>query len=297
MVHPSRWPRLVGIVEDMPLIHAFDFLTNPPASSPDVVAVFGNDVTLRAWVLQQVARDGDVMQVEGETTKWSDLKDELATASLFDFGDSKRTVMVRGADPFLSSHRTELEKYAAKPGTASRFVIELDSFASNTRLYKALDKDQLLVACGAAVDTKRGVTAALRQKFICNYLAARHHSKLTKAAADALVELLGEEIGMIDTEIAKLALYLEPGGTIDESLVRDVVAGWQGKTVWQINDAIAAGDASEALRHLDKLMSGGQPPIALLPQIAWALRRLGMATAVVEYTPSKWDANADWKIR
>ena len=265
------------------MIHAFEFLTAPRSWIPDLVAVFGNDSTLRSWVLQQVAHDGDVMQVEGDTTKWSDLRDELATASLFDFGEAKRTVMVRSADTFLSTHRNELEKYAAKPGTASRFVLELDSFASNTRLYKALDKDQLLVACSAAVDAKRGVTGAMRQAFISNYLGSRHNSKLTKAAADALVELLGEEIGMIDTEIAKLSLYLDPGGTIDESLVRDIVAGWQGKTVWQINDAIAAGDASEALRHLDKLMSGGQPPIALLPQIAWALRRLGTATAVVEH--------------
>ena len=268
------------------MIHAFDFLTSPASQHPDVVGVFGGDVTLRSWVLQLVAGDGDVMQVEGDTTKWSDLKDELATASLFDFGAGKRTIIVRGADPFLSEHRSELEKYVAKPGTASRFVLELDSLAANTRLYKALDKDQLLVACYAGADGKRGVTPAMRQKFICGYLASRHQTKLTKAAADTLVELLGEEIGMIDTEIAKLALYLNPGQTIEESLVRDVVAGWQGKTVWQIDDAIAAGDASEALRHLDKLMSGGQPPIALLPQIAWALRRLGIATAVVEHTES-----------
>ena len=270
----------------MSTMHAFDYLMNPHSQPPDVVAVFGSDVTLRSWVLRQVASDGDVMQLEGEVTKWSDLKDELATASLFDFGESKRTIIVRAADPFLSSHRTELEKYVANPGKASRFVLELDSLASNTRLYKALDKAQLLVACHAGVDTKRGVTSAMRQKFICGFLASRHQCKLTKGAAETLVELLGDEIGMIDTEIAKLSLYIDPGATIDESLVRDVVAGWQGKTVWQINDAIAAGDASEAMRHLDKLMSGGQPPIALLPQIAWALRRLGTATAVVEYSES-----------
>ncbi len=88
------------------MIHAFDFLTNPPTQPPDVVAVFGSDVTLRSWALHQVASDGDVMQVEGDATKWSDLKDELATASLFDFGESKRTIMVRGADPFLSEHRS-----------------------------------------------------------------------------------------------------------------------------------------------------------------------------------------------
>ena len=222
------------------MIHAFEFLTSPPTQPPDVVAVFGSDVTLRAWALHQVASDGDVMQVEGDATKWSDLKDELATASLFDFGESKRTIMVRGADPFLSEHRSELEKYVAKPGTASRLVLELDSLAANTRLYKALEKDQLLVGCHSGTDAKRGVTPAMRQKFICGYPASRHQSKLTKGAAETLVELLGEEIGMIDTEIAKLALYRDPGETIDESLVRDIVPGWQGKTVWQIRSAPAS---------------------------------------------------------
>jgi DNA polymerase-3 subunit delta len=246
------------------------------------VALFGNDATLRCWVLQSLSADGDVTQFEGESARWSDLRDDLATASLFDLG-GKRTIVVRGADKFLSDHRPEIEKYIAKPGAASRLVLELDSLASNTRVYKALQKDHLLVACGSSTDTKLGVTAASRREFLSLYVAGRHNASISKAAADALVEMMGDDIGMLDTEIAKLALYLQPGGTIEEQLVRDVVAGWQGKTVWQITDAIAAGDAAEALRQLDKLMSGGQRPIALLPQIAWSLRRLGLATAVVEH--------------
>jgi DNA polymerase-3 subunit delta len=115
------------------------------------------------------------------------------------------------------------------------------------------------------------------------YVAARHRASLTQGATDTLVEMIGDDIGMLDTEIAKLALYCEPNQTIGEDLVKEIVAGWQGKTVWQITDAIAAGDAAEALRQLDKLMGAGQPPIAFLPQIAWSLRRLGMATAMLEY--------------
>ncbi|NND96338.1 MAG: DNA polymerase III subunit delta, partial [Pirellulaceae bacterium] len=185
----------------------------------------------------------------------------------------------------------ELEKYVAKPGTASRFILELSSLASNTRLYKAINKDHLVVACSASLDKKLGVTAASRRKFLTTYVAGRHQAKLANNAADALIEMLGDEIGMLDTEIAKLALYCEKGETIDEATVREIVAGWQGKTVWQITDAIAEGNSAEALRQLDKLMSGGQKPIALLPQIAWSLRRLGMATAVVEHREAsgrKW---------
>ncbi|MEM0924509.1 MAG: DNA polymerase III subunit delta [Planctomycetota bacterium] len=123
------------------------------------------------------------------------------------------------------------------------------------------------------------MTAAKRRTFLTEFVAPRHQARLAAPAADALIEMLGEDCGFLDTEIAKLSLYLEPGETITEPLVREVVAGWQGKTIWQITEAITSGDAAEAIKQLDKLMAGGQPAIALLPQIAWSLRRLGLATA------------------
>ncbi|TWU42069.1 DNA polymerase III subunit delta [Novipirellula artificiosorum] len=261
---------------------AFDLLSKPPAELPAVAAVYGSDTTLRSWVLAALSADGDVTSFDGDVVRWADLRDDLATASLFDF-DGKRSIIVRDADKFVSNHRPELEKYVSKPGTSNRFLLDLSSLASNTRLYKAIAGDHLVVACTSTSDKKLGITATTRRKFLCGYVAKRHQAVLAADAADALVEMIGDEIGMLETEIAKLALYRGPGEVIDEPLVRDVVAGWQGKTVWQITDAIASGDAAEAMRQLDKLMSGGQRPIALLPQIAWSLRRLGMATAVVEH--------------
>ncbi|MEM9644060.1 MAG: DNA polymerase III subunit delta [Planctomycetota bacterium] len=267
----------------MPIHHAFSWLLDDASGpAPDVVGVFGSDATLRSWVMQRIAADGDVTQFDGESVRWADLKDDLLTASLFDMGN-KRTILVRGADKFLSAHRPEIESYVASPSTANRFVLELNSLASNTRVYKGIAKNDLLVACGSSTDKKLGVTAANRRKFLSTFVAGRHQCKLTAGAADALLDMLGEEIGMLDTEIAKLATYLEPGGTIEEGLVTEIVAGWQGQTIWQITDAIAGGDTAEAMRQLDKLMSGGQRPIALLPQMAWWLRKLGMATAVVQH--------------
>ncbi|EMI54084.1 DNA polymerase III subunit delta, partial [Rhodopirellula sallentina] len=270
----------------MPKQHAFEYVagTTPTKAGDSLAIIYGNDATLRRWAIETLVGDGDWTQFDGETTRWKDLKDDLATASLFDFdaGD-KRTLAVRSADKFVSNHRTELEKYVAAPGDSTRFAIELESLASNTRLYKAANKDHLLVYCGNYTDTKQGVTAATRRKFLTGYIASRHQVKLAAGAADALIEMLGEEIGMLDTEVAKLALYVDVGGKIEEPLVRDVVAGWQGKTVWQITDAIASGDAAEALKQLDKLFTGGQKAIALLPQISWSLRRLGMATTIIEH--------------
>ena len=267
----------------MSLTHAFEFLTDDETAVEfDVAAVFGPDAALSTWSLQRLCGDADVVQVDGDTGRWSDIRDDLATASLFDMGE-KRTVVIRNADKFVSNHRPELEDYIARPGSAARLILQLDSLASNTKVYKGLDKNHLLIVCTSAVEKKYGVTAASRRKFLTHTIAPRYDTKLSTGAADALIEMLGSDIGFLDTEIAKLALYRQPKETIDEDLVRDVVSGWQGKTIWQITEAISSGNAAEAIRQLDKLMAGGQPPIALLPQIAWSLRRLGLATSIYQH--------------
>ncbi|MEL6104439.1 MAG: DNA polymerase III subunit delta [Planctomycetota bacterium] len=260
--------------------HAFDFLTAKSEGPIDysVAGLFGADSTLMGWVTSRLTGDADVLSVEGPTARWSDVRDELRTASLFDMGE-QRTVVIREADKFVSNFRSEVEKYLAEPSTSSRLVLQLESLASNTKVYKALDKSHTLVCCSGETGKKTGATAGSRRKFLQSFVAGRHQCKLASGAADTLVEMLGDDIGFLDTEIAKLSLYLAAGETIDEPLVREVVAGWQGKTIWQITEAIASGNASEAIRQLDKLISGGQPAIALLPQIAWSLRRIGLATA------------------
>ena len=71
----------------------------------------------------------------------------------------------------------------------------------------------MVVACSSSTDKKLGVTAASRRKFLTSYVANRHKTSLAGNAADALIEMMGEEIGMLDTEIAKLALYCDEGET------------------------------------------------------------------------------------
>jgi DNA polymerase-3 subunit delta len=268
----------------MTLVHAYDFLMLPLAECPPVVVAFGGDDGLRGWVIAQLNQGTDITAVDGETARWAEVQDDLATASLFSFGE-RRTVIVRNADNLVKNYRSELESYVAEPGTTSQLILELDSFPGNTRLYKSALKDQLLVQCAApqigAGRFPRPDLPKIRG-FINGFLAPRHQTKITGGAADVLVEMIGDDSSMLDTEIAKLAVHLPIGGTINEPLVRDVVAGWRGKTIWETTDAAASGNAAEALKHLDKLMSGGERAIALLPQLSWALRRLGLAMAAIE---------------
>jgi len=257
---------------------------SPPAKIPAVVIAFGSDDGLRGWIISYLSQGSDLTVIDGETARWVDLKDDLSTASLFSFGE-RRTVVVRAGDKLVKDARAELETYAADPGDAGQLVLEVETLPSNTRLYKIVAKDQMLVQCAAPQSgTGRNVRPDLTKMraFMIGYLAPRHQTKITNGACDALVDMIGDNAAMLDTELAKLAVHLPVGGTINEALVRDVVAGWRGKTIWETTDAAASGSAAEALKHLDKLMTGGERAIALLPQLSWALRRLGMAMAVID---------------
>jgi DNA polymerase III subunit delta len=268
----------------MPLVHAYDFLMSPPKDFPPVVIIFGGDTGLRGWVLSLLNQGEDITTVDGETARWVDMRDDLSTGSLFSMGE-RRTVIVRDGDKLVKDYRAEIETYVASPGDTSRLILELETLPSNTRLYKSATQAQLLVQCVAPQTGTGRVTRTDLLKirpFIINYLAPKHQTKLTTGAADTLVDMIGDSAAMLDTEIAKLAVHLPVGGTINETLVRDVVEGWRGKTIWETTDAAAAGNAAEALKQLDKLMSGGERAIALLPQLSWSLRRLGLAMAVIE---------------
>lgn len=268
----------------MPLLHAFDFLTSPPERLPSLVVAAGSDAVLRSWVITRVSAQGDVHVMDGETIRWSDLREELSAGSLF-ASDQGQTIVVRGGDKLVKDWRGELEQYAAESDHSNRLVLELEQFPGNTRLYKLVNHQHLTIGCSPPQSGSGRYSqpdTARIGRFLIDQVAPRYRTGLTKGAANALVEMLGDNIGLLDSEVAKLAVHLDEGATIDESLVREVVAGWIGKTMWEINDAALGGHAAEALRHLDKLLSGGQAPLALLPQLAWAIRRLAMATAVVD---------------
>ncbi len=269
----------------MPLHHAFELLTNPKADElPGVILLIGSDSTLRSWCRAVVSGDADLTEAEGETAMWPDLRDDLSTASLFSFGE-RRTVVVRGGDALVKRYRADLEDYVAAPRSSGRLILEIETLASNTRLYKAAKKEGWIVDCKSPViksgRSTRPDQTRMRQ-FLMEFIAPRHQCTIKKGAADRLVDLVGDDIGMLNTEMAKLAVHLKVGGEINEPLVNDVVAGWQGKTMWDIVEAAASGNAAEALQHVDRLLTSGQRPIALLPQLSWSLRRLGMATAALE---------------
>ena len=267
----------------MPAVHALDYLAEKSHSpAPGCYVLFGDEPFLKGLVLAELRRvvlgEGEaefaLTRFDGRHADWRSVSDELLTVGLF--GGGRRLVVVDDADDFVSEHRGQLEEAVARPNRANTLVLVVQSWPSNTRLAKQT------TATGLAVECKSPPPARL-VKWLSTLARDRHGARLERDAAEAIVEIVGPELGLIDQELAKLAAAAN-GQPIGAELVQQLVGGWRAKTAWDMLDAAVEGRTGEALVELDRLLLAGENPIAVMGQIAATLRRFAAATRIIEQT-------------
>jgi DNA polymerase-3 subunit delta len=255
-----------------------------------VCIAFGDEAFLKRLVLKQLRgeavgeEEASVTRLEGEKAQWRELADGLASFSLFG-GGGRRLVIVENADDFVSAHRGELEDLAAEPVRSGILLLDVKTHASNTKLYKAVEAGGLQVECKLpekAAGKKKVLDEDRLIRWLGQWAEQQHQVKLPQNAANVLVELVGNELGLLDQSLAKLALFVKPNEAVTADLVREVVGGWQAKDIWELLETAADGNAGLALKYLGKLIDGGEKPIALFGQIAWSFRRFNAALRIVE---------------
>ncbi len=262
-------------------LSALDFLSAPDRHpARPVCVVFGEETFLRRQVLMRlrgaVLAGGDadfsLAVFEGRSATVADVLEELSTVAMF--GGGTRLVVVEDADEFITRYRSELEDYVARPRITGVLVLEAKSFPSNTRLYKQVAANGLVVECGAPSDARLS-------KWLATWARQSHRVDLAPGAADMLVDLVGPELGLLDQELAKLALTAGPDSKVTAESVRELVGTWRTKTTWDMLDAALAGDVRGAMTQLDRLLLAGENEVPLLAQISATLRRLAAATRLV----------------
>ncbi len=83
---------------------------------------------------------------DSDSVTWADVHDELATRTLFG-GDGPRIVVIDHADKFVKDNRERLEDYVNASSATGLLILIVDTWASNTRLYKAVEKSGLQIKC------------------------------------------------------------------------------------------------------------------------------------------------------
>jgi DNA polymerase-3 subunit delta len=153
--------------------------------------------------------------------------------------------------------------------------LDLQTLAANTNLYKKIKKNGWLVSAGDVKDAELS-------GWIVRWGKKEHGISLTRPQANVLVDRIGPICGLIDCELAKLALFAESKGTVSDARVDELVGGWRTQTVWNLAESIADGKINHALRQIDKLIMAGQSVFGIAAQLSWSLRRYGIATRYIE---------------
>jgi DNA polymerase III delta subunit len=217
------------------------------ATVSPVYALVGTDSFRQLQALHDIlaAMPADVQRVdvEGERAELADVLDELRSFAMF--GGTK-LVVVREADAFITRFREQLEDYVANPSQSGTLVLRLNSLPANQRIYKAIAKTGKIEDCNPPKDAAR---------WVADHGQSVHGIKLSPDAARLLVELVGNDLGRLDGELAKLALQTEDaGGKVDADAVTNSAAFQREQEMWDMTNELAAGNAAAALRRWRQLV-------------------------------------------
>jgi DNA polymerase-3 subunit delta len=103
--------------------------------------------------------------------------------------------------------------------------------------------------------------------------AERKHMKIDGHAIAALAGLLGSDLWALSNELERLATFAD-GATVTRDMVIEVTSAARTAKVWDLTDAIVAGDETKALNTLRALVVSGEAPQLIMFMIVRQFRQL-----------------------
>ncbi|HIU83728.1 MAG TPA: DNA polymerase III subunit delta [Candidatus Faecicola pullistercoris] len=252
-------------------------------------------MVIKAWELQEALKSGlkPLYVVKGNDVYFRDVvydafcrlinpdDADLALCVYEDLADVDSVIEQTVTPPFLSDIKVIIVKSAEKADAFSKAKLA-KAFASPSDFAVTVifdgadniarsDKDKEIMRLAVTVDA-----VAPDDRFIRNYISEYFASRSLGVSPDAavlLMEYTDREMARIVTETAKLADYTS-GTAVSAQDVRDAVAPSTEFKVYELTNAIAAGQNDKVYSHLKTLLERGEKPAALLATITSQYRRI-----------------------
>ena len=108
-------------------------------------------------------------------------------------------------------------------------------------------------------------------------LAEERGLTIAPAAVRLLLDRVQPDLGLLDQEVAKLALYVSPATRINEEAVLALGSGSREDEIFALTDALGFGPPGQVAVVLQSLLEAGREPTYLLYALVQHWRRLFMA--------------------
>ncbi|MHC4125610.1 MAG: DNA polymerase III subunit delta, partial [Planctomycetota bacterium] len=185
-------------------------------------------------------RTTGLFSADAEKISGGEVLDEL---QILPFLTEKRVVLLKSADDFVRKNRSLLENYFDKPCPSSILILCVQTWQGNTKLAKKLP------GIGRLISIAQPKGRQLYPRLI-KYADEAYGKKLSLNAAELIVQLTGEDVGRLYSEIDKLALYANDEKAITLEHVEALTGHNQMFNIFSVIGSVNSGNTAEAISRL-----------------------------------------------
>jgi len=244
-----------------------------------VFVLHGNDEYLKAGYRRKIIdsllgandRETSLVEYDEGVPEFSAVLDNLRTLP---FLASRRVVVIRGADPFVTANRDKLESYFDNPSEHGSLVLSVKSWNKNTKLAKSVAEIGEVIDCKCPEEGR--IVEWIKKK------VRESGKKIQPHVASALLADTGHDLWMLDAEIGKLVSYAWKRDEITSEDVAAVSISSSSPEAFAVVDSIVHRDCRGALGHLGEALNIRGAEMMLLGQLAWHTRRTLLARRIID---------------
>jgi len=245
---------------------------------------FGEEVFLAHEFLERVkkilispdSQDFNLEKLSREEHSWADVID-LARTLPFLFS-TKRIIVVeltRKKDESLNSAEKRIlsDYFSSLPNQTVLIIIFHGKVSRKTPIVRFFSS---LPSSVVRLEELK----VLRGRDLFSWIEGKFQSEgktITIEAQKRIVEIIGNDLGRLNSEIAKISTFLDDKNLVELDDINEVSGWFKSFTEWEMLDSLESGDYEQCLRVLENLFSEGTRPEYILGLFARFFRDVFMA--------------------
>lgn len=213
----------------------------------------------------QASMQGNVEIVKTDTKSQhvSEILDLLYSYSMF---GSNRLIVVSQKKELDEKQQEKLFTYIDQPTQQTTVVWQLEKIDKRKKFYKDLIKKTQFVA----LETPK----LAQMSAWVDRLSTKYGVSIDREAKGLLIDFIGTDVGRMNTEIGKLALYIHPAQKISKDDVFTMVMKLNGDDIFACTDAVMDKNAKKAFEGMYYLFESGVNAFAILSMFTRHVRIL-----------------------
>jgi DNA polymerase-3 subunit delta len=232
-------------------------------------------------------RDTGLLVADADKAVIGEIFDELRTLP---FLTKRRIVALRNAGDFISNNREALERYFDNPSPTGILVMTVSTWPSNTRLAKKLP------GIGTLVEVKAPKGEELTRRLI-DYARDAHNKTIDYRTAGLLVELAGDNLTRLYTEIDKLATYAGTEKAITTAHVESLIGRNREFDAFEVIESCLQRKTGPSIERLRKMFAEDKSAeYTTIGAFAFHIRRMFTAKKLLMEGNSQYDVAGKLRI-